>query len=122
MLKRRIRSFKFAFTGIGEIFKNQPNAKIHFIAAILVIALGFVFKISATEWCLLILAIAGVTAAEAFNTALEHLTNLVSPEYHPLAGKTKDAAAGGVLLMAIGAALLGLIIFLPKIMVLFFGI
>ncbi len=121
MLKKRIHSFRYAFKGIAEVFHSQPNAKIHTLAALVVIAFGFLLKVSAVEWCVLILAMAGVVAAEAFNTALEHLTDLVSPEYHQLAGKAKDAAAAGVLLMAIGAAAVGLIIFLPKLLVFLAG-
>jgi len=117
MLKKRLESFKYAFAGICDLFKTEPNAIIHLVAAILVIALGFFFSISKTEWCLIIFAIAIVFSAEAFNTAIEHLTNKVSPDYNELAGKTKDAAAAAVLLAAIGAAIVGFIIFLPKIMV-----
>ena len=84
------------------------------MAAITVIALGIYFGISKTEWCLIVIAICMVISAEAFNTSIEHLTDLVSPNYHELAGKTKDVAAAAVLITAIGAAILGLIIFLPK--------
>ncbi len=87
--------------------------------AVLSIGAGFYFEISITEWSLVILCIAGVLSAEAFNTGLEYLTDLVSPEYHLLAKKTKDVAAAGVLLMAIGAAIIGIIIFFPKIMLWF---
>ena len=116
MLKKRLDSFKYAFAGIRNLFKTEPNAIIHLIAAILAVALGFYFSISKNEWCFVVLSIAMVFSAEAFNTAIEHLTNKVSPEYHELAKKTKDAAAAAVLLAAIGAAIIGLIIFLPKIM------
>ena len=116
MLKQRLDSFKFAFKGMRNLFKTEPNAVIHLIAAILAIGLGFFFSISTTEWCFVIFAIALVFCAEAFNTSIEHLTNLVSPDYNELAGKTKDAAAAAVLFVAIGAALVGIIIFLPKIM------
>ncbi|MFK8100960.1 MAG: diacylglycerol kinase family protein [Saprospiraceae bacterium] len=116
MLRKRLESFKYAFQGIASMFASEPNAIIHALMTIVVIAAGFFFQVSPTEWCLLSLAIAAVFCAEAFNTALESLTNLVSPDHHPLAGKTKDVAAGAVLCMAIGAAVVGLIIFIPKIM------
>ena len=116
MLKKRLDSFKFAFAGIRDLFKTEPNAIIHLIAAILAVALGFFFSISTTEWCFVIVSITSVFSAEAFNTAIEHLTNLVSPNYNELAGKTKDAAAAAVLFTAIGSAIVGLIIFLPKIL------
>jgi len=119
MLKKRIESFKFAFAGIGHFVKSEPNVIIHLIAAVLVVILGFYFEISTTEWCFIVFAIASVLGAEAFNTSIEYLTDLVSPDYHKLAGKTKDVAAAAVLLVAIGAAIVGLIIFLPKILHLF---
>ena len=115
MLRKRINSFKYAFAGIYDLFKTQPNAWIHLFAAIVVISLGFFFSISTTEWCLLAFAIAMVLSAEAFNTALEHLTDLVSPDYHELAGRTKDVAAAGVLIAAIGTIVIGFLIFFPKI-------
>lgn len=113
-IRARILSFKYAFQGLQDLFITQDNSKIHAILAITSIAMGFFLGLSATEWCLIVLAIASVLAAEAFNTGLEHLTDLVSPDHHELAGRTKDVAAAGVLLTAIGAALIGLIIFLPK--------
>ncbi len=119
MLKKRLDSFKYAFAGIRGLFKTEPNAIIHLIAAISAITLGFYFSISITEWCFVIFAIVLVFSAEAFNTAIEHLTNLVSPDYNKLAGKTKAAAAAAVLFAAIGSAIVGIIIFLPKILQLF---
>ena len=116
MLKKRIESFKFAFQGIGHFVKSEPNVIIHLIAAIFAVILGLFFGINNTEWCLVIFAIGIVLSAEAFNTALEYLTDLVSPDYNELAGKTKDVAAAAVLLTAIAAALVGVIIFLPKIL------
>ena len=118
-IKERIASFGYAFEGIIEVVKSQVNFKIHFLVAFLAILAGFYFSISTTEWCLVVGSIAAVLSAETFNTAIEHLTNLVSPDYHILAKKTKDAAAGAVLFMAIGAAIIGLLIFLPKVLALF---
>jgi len=117
-IKERIASFGYAFEGIFEVLKSQSNFKIHFLAAILSISAGFYFNISTLEWCLIVGCITLVFGAETFNTAIEHLTNLVSPDYHILAKKTKDAAAGAVLFIAIGAAIIGLLIFLPKIIAL----
>ncbi|MGK0363925.1 MAG: diacylglycerol kinase (ATP) [Saprospiraceae bacterium] len=114
MLQKRIDSFSFAFKGIFDLLKTQANARIHLCAALFVLISGWYFQITTTEWCLCIFAISAVLAAEAFNTALEYLTDLVSLDYHILAGKTKDVAAAGVLITAIGAAIVGLIIFLPK--------
>lgn len=119
MLRQRINSFKYAFAGIADLYKTQPNVWIHTTVAILVIIAGVYFSISKTEWCMIVFAIAAVISAEAFNTALEHLTDLVSPNYHQLAGKTKDVAAAAVLISAIGAAIVGMIIFLPRLLALF---
>lgn len=80
---------------------------------------GLFLKISSLEWAAIVLCMAIVMALEAVNTALEYLTDLISPTYHPLAGKAKDAAAGAVLLGALGAAVVGVVIFGPKIAALF---
>ena len=119
MLKQRLASFKYAFKGIGELIRSQPNVKIHLFVALLVSIAGFFFRISLSEWSIIIICIGGVLAAEAFNTALEYLTDLVSPDYHSLAGKAKDVAAAAVLIMALAAAICGLLIFIPKIIAFF---
>ncbi len=116
MLNKRLKSFKYAFSGVYDLIKTQPNVRIHVLAMLAVIVAGWYFQLAPQEWCMIALSIALVLAAEAFNTALEYLTNLVSPGYHPLAGKTKDVAAAGVLLTAAGATVVGLIVFLPKIL------
>lgn len=116
MLRKRIESFRFAFAGIAHFVKSEPNVIIHLIAAAIAVGMGFFFAITTIEWCLVIFAIGLVLSAEAFNTSIEYLTDLVSPDYHELAGKTKDVAAAAVLLTAITAATVGLLIFLPKIL------
>lgn len=113
MVKRAL-SFKYAFNGIKTAIKTQANMRIHLIAAFLVTAMGFYFKISNAEWILVVMAIGFVISAELFNSALEFLTDLVSPEQNNTAGKVKDIAAGAVLISAISAAIIGLIIFLPR--------
>ena len=115
-VKKVLKSFVYAYDGILEMFKNEINAKIHLTMMTLVLVGGFFFQVSLIEWCILVLAIAAVLCAEAFNTSIEYLTNLVSPDFHPIAGKVKDLAAGAVLLMAIGALIVGFIIFLPKVL------
>lgn len=115
MLEKRLLSFKYAFQGIYTLLRTQRNAQIHVFTTILVLCLSFYLQLSNSEWCFIILCITSVFSAEAFNTSIEYLTDLVSPEYHPLAGKVKDIAAAAVLCSAIGAAIIGSIIFFPKI-------
>lgn len=110
-----MKSFVYAFKGLKEAAGTQPNFKFHIVSTILVIAGGFFFKIAGIEWALLLFAIGMVTAAECFNTALEYLTNIVSPQHNVMAGKVKDLSAAGVLICSFIAAVIGLIIFIPKI-------
>ena len=114
-IKKRIKSFGYAFQGIGNFIRKEPNAWIHCTAVVVVTSLGLYYGISATEWCIVILCFGLVLMAEAFNTAIERLVDLVSPDFHPLAGTIKDVAAGAVLLGAIAAAIVGGIIFIPYI-------
>ncbi|HNM27672.1 MAG TPA: diacylglycerol kinase family protein, partial [Saprospiraceae bacterium] len=102
-IRRRIASFRYAFQGLGDLFRSQVNARIHLAAVVVVAGAGIYFHISAMEWVALVLCMSGVIALEALNTALEYLTDLVSPDPHPLAGKAKDVAAAAVLIMALGA-------------------
>lgn len=114
-IKKRIKSFGYAFQGIGNFIRKEPNAWIHCTAVVVVTSLGIYYGISATEWCIVILCFGLVLMAEAFNTAIERLVDLVSPDFHPLAGTIKDVAAGAVLLGAIAVAIAGCIIFIPYI-------
>jgi diacylglycerol kinase (ATP) len=114
-LYKRLKSFGYAFKGIWILLFSQVHARIHFLATLLVICLGCYYKVSHTEWLALILAVTIVWTAEAFNTAIELLSDRVSKDYHPLAGKAKDVAAGAVLLAATGALAIGLVIFVPRI-------
>ena len=113
---KRAQSFTHAFRGIRLFVAMTPNARIHLLAVFLVVFAGFYLKVSSFEWLALILVIGFVLEAEAFNTAIEIDINLTSPEYHPYARDTKDVAAGAVLLSAIVAVIVGLIVFLPKIL------
>lgn len=112
----RIKSFGFALKGIKLFFLTQHNAWIHLAAAIVTIIAGFYFHLNTNEWCWIVAAISLVFICEAFNTAIEFLTDLVSPDYNEKAGKVKDLAAGAVLIASITALVIGLLIFLPKIM------
>jgi len=115
----RAHSFKYALRGIGIILKTQHNAWVHGLIAFVVVVLGVVLGLSAGEWAVILLAITSVFVAEAFNTAMEIDIDLTSPTYHPYARDTKDVASGAVLITALGAAVVGLIIFVPKLVVLF---
>lgn len=112
-IKKRVKSFGYAFNGIKTLLNDEHNSRIHLVAMIAVVILGFVFGITATEWCVVALCCGGVLMAEAMNSAIEAIADLVSPEFHPLIKKAKDVGAAGVLMMAIAAATAGLIIFLP---------
>lgn len=112
-ISKRIKSFDYAFRGIVSFIRKEPNAWIHCTAVIVVVASGIHFNITLTEWSLCILCFGLVLMAESFNTAIERLVDLVSPEFHPIAGDVKDVAAGAVLLSAIAAAIVGCIIFIP---------
>ncbi len=112
-LNKRIKSFGYAFKGIASLIKKEHNAWIHCTAIVVVTLAGFYFGITPTEWCIVVLCFGLVLAAEGFNTAIERLVDLVSPEYHPIAGDVKDVAAGAVLICAIAAAIVGMIVFIP---------
>lgn len=114
-LRDRIRSFGFALSGLGHVLRSQHNAWIHLVATIGVVALGAALEVSRYDWCWLIAAIAGVWCAEAFNTAIERLADSVTTDPNPLIGQAKDAAAGGVLVVAMGAAVIGLLILGPPL-------
>ncbi|WP_162428108.1 diacylglycerol kinase [Pontibacter pudoricolor] len=113
--KKRYNSFKFALQGLNSAVRSEPHMRLHLLSALGVIVAGLLFDVTKLEWCLLAGSIGLVLTAEIFNTAIETLTNLVSPQHNPLAGKTKDLAAAAVLVAAITAAIVGLLIFIPYI-------
>ncbi len=117
--KRLMLGFKNAFKGLRYAYKTQPNFKIHTYATIIVIILGFFFQISSGEWLALALVIGFVITMEVVNTAIETLVDLYTDKYLYLAGAAKDLGAAMVLVMAITSVVVGLIIFLPKILALF---
>ncbi len=118
-LRKRADSFRFACQGLADLLRSQPNARIHLAIAVAVTGAGIFFRISRMEWVAVVICIVLVFALEAVNTALEYLTDLVSPDFHPMAGKVKDVAAAAVLVAAAGSLVVGIIIFLPKILILF---
>ncbi len=114
--KKRLRnSFKFAGIGILRAYAGEQNLKIHTVIAILVIIAGFILNITYLEWLVCLILIGLVLMAEFFNTAIEYVVDLASPDIHPLAKAAKDTASAGVLMMAIISAIIGLIIFIPHI-------
>jgi diacylglycerol kinase (ATP) len=113
-----LRSFTFAFAGIMFMVRTQRNAQVHLFITSIVIVAGVFFNVSVGEWLALVLSITLVLALEAINTALEAVVDLASPQIHPLAKRAKDSAAGAVLIGAIGAAIVGLTVFLPRIVAL----
>jgi diacylglycerol kinase len=119
-IKNRILSFKYAFRGIKTLYRETPNAMIQFVLAMVAILLGLFFHVSKVEWLVLILVIGGVLSMEAINTALENLSNFTCKnEIHPTIRKVKDLSAAAVLIMTIAALAIGILIFLPKIILLF---
>jgi undecaprenol kinase len=114
-IARRGRSFVHAGRGLLLLLITEFHFKVHLGAAVLAAGLGLFFQISSIEWLILILTITGVLVAEAFNSALERVVDLAHPDRHPLARDAKDLAAAAVLLTSIAAAIIGLIIFLPRV-------
>lgn len=103
----RLRSVRYALSGVVYMLRTQHNAWLHVIASAVVVAAGMVLHVSAADWRWLIAAMAIVWVAEAMNTAFEHLCDVVSPEFHASVKKSKDVAAGAVLIAASAAALIG---------------
>lgn len=111
----RVRSFRHAIDGITLMLRSQHNAWLHAVASITVLVSGIICRLSAGGFCWLVIAIMSVWTAEALNTALEFLADVASPEFHPLAKKAKDVAAGAVLISAGGSVVIALLIFGPHI-------
>lgn len=113
--RKRVTSFRYAFQGIKHLFTHEPNSWIHAFVMLCVLIAGFVLHIAVSEWLAIVIVIGFVMAAEAFNSAIECLGDAVSEEHNNYIKHAKDLAAGAVLLSAITAAIVGLIIFIPKI-------
>ncbi|MEO4796378.1 diacylglycerol kinase family protein [Bacteroides uniformis] len=111
--KKQLRSFGYAWKGIRCCVGKEQNLSFHLIATVVTVIAGFLLEITRIDWMIVILCIGVVIAAELFNTAIEKLVDLVSPERHPIAGQVKDIAAGAVLVCAATAAIIGLIVFIP---------
>lgn len=118
-MKNFLRSFKYAFEGIVTGIKEEQNMKIHISIMILVIIFGIILKISKIEWIICIILFGLVISMELINTAIENVVDLITKEKNEQAKIAKDVAAGAVLVSAIASAIIGLIIFVPKVISIF---
>lgn len=112
-VKKFFRSFGYAFQGIVTASKEQ-NFRSHLLSAVIVMVAGYLSGLSRLEWAIVFILIGLMWSLEMFNTAIERVVDLASPDIHPLAKQAKDIAAGAVLVFAITSAIIGLLIFLPK--------
>lgn len=118
-LKKKINSFKYAFEGLRELWVHETNTRIHLFFTIIALLMAIILKVNSYELCILFLTIGAVWSAEAMNSAIERVVDLVTHDKKPLAKAAKDLAAGSVLIFAIASVFVGLVIFLPKIIALF---
>ena len=112
-VKNRMKALGYAISGLAYVFKTQHAMWFHSLTASCVVLAGLYFHVSASDWRWLVLAITLVWGAETINTAVEIVCDAVSMDHHPLIGKSKDVAAGAVLVAAIGAAIIGGLVFWP---------
>ncbi|MGP4061672.1 diacylglycerol kinase family protein [Halobacillus sp. H74] len=116
---KRMVGFSFALNGLKEVYKSERNFRIHLLITVFVLIAGFLLSISALEWIVVTLVISIILSLEMVNTGIEKLLDHLAPEHHPAIGTVKDITAGAVLVASIGSALIGIVIFLPKILSLF---
>ncbi len=114
-IKKFLNSFTYPIKGLKYAYRNEQNLAVDVSIAIIVLVLGFVFKINPMEWALLSLTIGLVISCELLNTAIEAIVDLVTEDYHPLAKVAKDTSAAAVFVFAIVSIIVGIIIFLPKL-------
>ena len=110
-----LRSFVIGSLGLAHAFRSEQNMRIHCLIALAVIVAGFVFAVAAWEWIVLVLCIGMVISAECMNTAIERLADRISQETHPFLKQAKDCGSAAVLVLAITAAVVGGVVFFPKI-------
>ena len=118
-MKNRLLAFVFALQGIKHGWKCEEHLRIHTLAAVVAIMLGILLRINLWEWCVVLLSIGIVISAELMNAAIERLADRITKEKDPLIGQAKDLAAGAVLIVSLVALVLGMIIFLPKLWLVF---
>lgn len=121
-IRKRILSFKYAFNGLRILITEEPNAVLHALAAVCVLLLGYFLHISVTEWIAVVFAVGLVITIEIINTAIENTADFISPGKHEMIRKIKDLSAAGVLISVITAIIIGLLVFVPKIVSLLNGI
>ncbi|PST82484.1 diacylglycerol kinase [Pedobacter yulinensis] len=109
----RLRSLRFAWSGLLTLFRTEHNMRIHLAAAFAAVFMGFLFALSRMEWIVVAGCIAGVFAAEALNTAVEKLCDALHPDPDPRIGRVKDLCAAAVLVTATGALVAGILVFAP---------
>lgn len=114
--KKRVKSFGYAFQGIAALIRDEHNSRIHVCVMLAVVMAGMFFGITANEWSLVCICFGMVLMAEAMNSAIEAIADMVMPDRHPLIKKAKDVAAAGVLFTAMAAVAVGLIIFMPYVL------
>lgn len=118
---RVLRSFRFAGRGLRYLVQTQPNVRVHLFLGLAAIGLGFALQLSGPELSILALTIGLVLVAEAFNSAIELIVDLVTPDFHELAGRAKDVSAAGVLIAALVAVAVAASLFLPRLGQIFRG-
>ncbi|MDD2983334.1 MAG: diacylglycerol kinase family protein [Crocinitomicaceae bacterium] len=115
-ITKRIKSFQYAFNGLKILWMEEHNARIHFLASMVVVIAGFAFKVSLIEWTLLAFAMGFVIVTEIVNSSIENLADFVEPQKNLHIKKAKDLAAAAVLISAVTAVVIGLIVFVPKVL------
>tara|TARA_R110000868_G_scaffold389203_1_gene658388 strand:- start:513 stop:899 length:387 start_codon:yes stop_codon:yes gene_type:complete len=115
-IRSRLQSFKYAFQGLITFFRKEHNAKIHLICALLMIIVGIITQLSPMKWIIISFAISAVITTELINTSIEGIADFISPERHHAIKQIKDIAVAAVLITALGSAIAGSIIFLPKLL------
>lgn len=120
-LRKRLASFLPAFAGLSHLLRTQPNTWIHAVISLVVIGLGLWLQLDLVSWALIALTMGTVWAAEAFNTVVEAIIDLASPDHHPLAKVAKDVSAAAVVITAASAVVVGVLLLGPALWMRLFG-